>query len=422
MPLELKNKRVTVIGAQRSGIAVANLVTNLKGKVKISECGPRQQSEKNLAKLISPQNVEHEWNGHSQPFIEESDLVVLSPGIRLDALPVQWARAKGIPVLGEIELAWQFCSKPVIAVTGSNGKTTVVTLITRFLENGGKRVVLCGNMGIPFSEQVLDLPKKDLVVLEISSFQLESILTFRPHVAVFLNFNQNHLDRHKDLNEYLEAKKRIFFNQTSSDYAVLNYQSAQIRDSSSAISSQVRYFNHPDVVRGASIKNPNYLAAMTVAGILGVEETVCHQAFDSFKGVEHRLEWVRSVAGVDFINDSKSTTAEAGRWAMQSFNRKVIMICGGRDKNIDFSVLRDVVQEKVRKMIVIGESKEKIKRSFSDVVPIEECATLLEAVKTARKNAVAGECVLFSPMCTSFDMFSNFEERGMVFKEIVQQL
>src|SRR3989338_10148812 len=196
--MDLTNKKVTILGARRSGVAVANLVSRLNGIPKISDSGSKDASQKDLEKLIFPQNVLMEWGGHTKSFVEDSDLVVLSPGVRIDAQPVLWARAKKIPVMGEIELAWRFCSKPVVAVTGSNGKTTVVTLITRILQEAGQKVSLCGNVGIPFCEEVLNLQDKDLVVLEASSFQLESIIDFRPHVAVILNFSQNHLDQHKD--------------------------------------------------------------------------------------------------------------------------------------------------------------------------------------------------------------------------------
>ena len=414
--MDLANKKVTIIGARRSGVAVANLVLRLNGRPKISENGPPIEA------FGGDKEIPTEWGGHTRQFIEDSDLLVLSPGVRIDASPVRWARAKKIPVIGEIELAWRFCPKPVIAVTGSNGKTTVVTLIAKILEAAGKKVSLCGNMGIPFSKEVLNLENKDLVVLEISSFQLESIVDFRPHVAVILNFSQNHLDRHKDLNEYFEAKKRIFLNQQPGDYAVLNYEEPLLRNLASQLKTKVLYFNSPNVLRETHLRNPNQLAAMTVGTIFGVSTDVAAKVFAEFKGVEHRLEWVRTVNGVHFINDSKATTAEAGRWALESFKEPIILICGGRDKNIDFSVLRELVQKKVKKMMVIGEARDKIKRVFSDVVTVQECPTLEEAVVQARKSATAGDRVVLSPLCASFDMFSNFEERGRVFKKIVQEL
>ncbi|HOW34814.1 MAG TPA: UDP-N-acetylmuramoyl-L-alanine--D-glutamate ligase [Candidatus Omnitrophota bacterium] len=417
--MDLKNKKVTVLGLGRSGTALAELIDSLKGIPRISEKAPYDSVKKVLENWPLKDRVETEFGNHSREFIEKSDLVVLSPGVRIDAPPVQWAREKNIPVIGEIELAWSFCDKPVIAVTGSNGKTTVSTLIKEFLAAAGKKVCLCGNIGSPFSKHVLELKDKDFVVLEISSFQLESIVHFRPHVAVFINFSQNHLDRHKDLQEYLDAKKRIFMNQAKGDYAVLNYQDPTVKGLTPELKAKVIYFNSPQVLEHVPISNPNYLAASAAAGVLGVSQEICRKAFENFKGVEHRLEQVRTIEGVDFINDSKSTTIESGRWALESIERPIILICGGRDKKLDFSVIKDLVRNKVKLMIIIGEAREKIRQVFKGVIPIEESDSFKNAVLLARQKAVKGDCVILSPMCTSYDMFSNFEERGKVFKEIV---
>ncbi len=422
MPLTLKNKRVTIIGARRSGVALANLICSLEGIPRISDSGPKEASLKDLEKLESPHLVAQEWNGHTRKFVEESDLVVLSPGVPITAAPVVWAKALGIPVWGEIELAWRFCDKPVIAVTGSNGKTTVVNLITQVLKASGKNVCLCGNVGTPFSSQVLNLESIDYVVLEISSFQLESIETFKPYIAVFLNFSQNHLDRHKDLQEYFEAKSRIFMNQTSQDFAVVNASIEEFKTIEKNVRSKVVFFNEFLADSPRVQRNPNHLAVEAVAQILGISSSICQQEFAAFKGVEHRLEFVRTIKGIHFINDSKATTAQAGRWALESFSSPVVMICGGRDKNIDFTLLRDVVKQKVKKMIVIGEARSKLYQAFGDVVPVQEANDLSSAVFLAQKNAIDGESVLLSPMCTSFDMFANYEERGKVFKEIVRNL
>jgi len=469
--MDLKNKKVTIIGLARSGFSLSRMISRLGGQVKISEKAAfdpakhsfdgsnrfharhpedteRSEWDEGPIKILQPfglpwpangfsqggqddlldkdyqrgQKIEMEFGGHTRGFIEDSDLLVISPGVSRNAEPILWAKAKGIPVVGEIELAWQFCPCPVIAVTGSNGKTTVVTLIKKIFEQAQRKVCACGNIGLPFSDYVLDLNKEDTVVLEISSFQLESIAQFRPHVAVLLNFSQNHLDRHADLEEYFQAKKRIFENQTKDDFAVLNYQYPRLRDLAKELKARVCFFNNSQTTETALLKNPNYLAAMEVARVMGIGSDICHQVFESFRGVEHRLEWVRQFNGVDYINDSKSTTAEAGRWALESASKPIVMICGGRDKNIDFLVLRDLVGQKVKKMVVIGEAREKIRNAFQDVVSLEEAKDLEQAVIRAREHAVAGDVVIFSPMCTSFDMFLNFEERGRVFKTIVQGL
>jgi len=404
------------MGAAKSGQAAARLIIHHGGKVKISDNGP-DLTPAEFKPWASQNKIETQWGGHTQDFIEASDLVVLSPGVPINAKPVEWAKAKKIPVIGEIELAYRFCDRPIIAVTGSNGKTTVSTLIHDLIAEAGYKVCLCGNVGFPFADFVQDLSKTDFIVLEISSFQLETIVDFKPHVAVFTNFSQNHLDRHKDVGEYFEAKTRFFMNQDKNDFAVLNAQNEWIKKLGSKLKAKVLYFN-----REKTEINPNYLAVREVAKALKIDPQVCEKVFAEFKGVEHRLEFVRTIAGVDYVNDSKATNPEAGRWALENIHKPIIMICGGRDKNMNFSVLRDLVGKKVKKMIVIGEAKEKLKNTFKNVVEVEESAKLDQAVAMAKTIASDGDCVLLSPMCASFDMFNNFEHRGEVFKEIVRNL
>jgi len=428
--MDLKNKTVTILGAQRTGMALARLVAHLGGRAKISEKGDEGAVSEDFRQWAKQHKVACEFRGHTRAFIEESDLVVLSPGVPHNSEAVGWARAKNILVLGEIEFAFQFCPKPVIAVTGSNGKTTVVTLIHQVLEASGRRSCLCGNIGAPFSGQVLDLDDKDFVVLEISSFQLETVVApgtpgirgFKPHIAVILNVNQNHLDRHKDLQEYFAAKKRIFLNQDTRDHAVLNAQDPGLKDLAPRLKAQVRFFNAVPLALVGVTPNPNFAVAREVANILGIEDDACARVFKDFKGVEHRLELVRQIDGVSFINDSKATTAEAAIWALERLNSPVIMICGGRDKNIDYSVVAPLVRQKVKKMIIIGEARAKLKKTFAPVIALEECDTLFDAVTRASEIAHKGDSVLLSPMCTSFDMFANYEERGRAFKQIVNGL
>ncbi len=418
----LKGKKAVIIGAGKSGIALAKFVVRLGGIPRISDNNPAIKLDDEFRSWARDHNIAIETGGHTKKFIEEGDCLVVSPGVRIDAPPVQWAGAKNIPLMGEVELAYRFCTKPIIAVTGSNGKTTTVNLIKEIIEYSGKKACLCGNVGTAFSSQVLDLQNYDYVVLEVSSFQLESISEFKPYIAVWLNFNQNHLDRHKDMQEYFEAKKRLFMNQTKGDFAVLNAQDPWIAQAVPSVKAAVRYFNDPQSPDTTAVRNPNHLAVMEVGVILGVSADVCREVFTRFKGVEHRLEFVRNLNGVDFVNDSKATTAESGRWALENIQKPILMICGGRDKNIDFSVLSGLVKAKVKKMFVIGEAREKLKHTFGNVVNVEECAQLDAAVQRAKETASSGDCVLLSPMCASFDMFKNYEERGKIFKEIVQSL
>ncbi|MBF0571324.1 MAG: hypothetical protein HQL12_05575 [Candidatus Omnitrophica bacterium] len=420
MSFDLKHKKVTIIGAARSGIAVANAVLRLGGIAKITENKPLDQFSSNLEELSNLKRVNIEAGGHTRPFVQDSDYVVLSPGVRFDVLPVQWAKEHNIEVMGEVEFAFRLCPCPVVAITGSNGKTTTSTVIAEILKRAGGQVCLCGNIGSPFSKHVLDLKPVDTVVLEISSFQLESTIHFRPHVAVWTNFSQNHLDRHKDLEEYFQAKCKIFTNQKAQDFAVLNFLDTQHMKLAEKLQAKVLLFNTPD--KPAGVDNPNYLAAIQVAKALGIGEEICYKTFSEFKGVEHRLEFVRHLGGVDFINDSKSTTAEAGRWALERTLKPMVMICGGLDKHLDYSPLKYLVAKKVKHMIAIGQAREIMRSTFGDVVRVDTYTSLEEAVRAARGIAKSGDCVMLSPMCASFDMFKDYEHRGRMFKEIVNNL
>ncbi|MBF0593502.1 MAG: UDP-N-acetylmuramoyl-L-alanine--D-glutamate ligase [Candidatus Omnitrophica bacterium] len=415
--MDIKGKRVCIIGAARSGIAAANLAAEMGGVVKITDGKPLAAIEPALSLLKDREHVQIESGGHSRGFVVSSDLVVASPGVWRDAEPLQWAREAGIPVCGEIEFAWLNCKKPVIAVTGSNGKTTTVTLIAKVIEAAGKRACLCGNVGLPFSQHS-SRTEVDFFVVEISSFQLELINTFRPYIAAILNFSQNHLDRHPDMEDYFGAKKRIFMNQSAQDFAVLNARDPLVARLKDQVSSQVRFFNQE-----GSSANPNHLAVQEVARILGIPDAVTQKVFDEFTGVEHRLERVRVLDGVEFINDSKSTTVEAGRWALERMQKSAVLIVGGSDKHMDYTCLRELVQRKARVMVAIGAIREQFAATFGDVLPVEVINGGLDAaVAFARRTARSGECILFSPMTASFDMFDNFEHRGKVFKEIVRAL
>lgn len=420
MQFDLKNKKVTIIGAARSGVAVANVVLRLGGKPKISENKELDEVRSQLNELSDLDHIKIETGGHTKAFIQDSDYVVLSPGVRLDMLSVKWARDNQIEVMGEVEFAFRLCPCPIVAITGSNGKTTTSTVIAEIIKSAGRQVCLCGNIGSPFSKHVLDLKPTDTVVLEISSFQLESTSHFKPQVAIWTNFSQNHLDRHKDLEEYFQAKAKIFANQDAGDFAVLNFLEPQHRKLAEQLKAKVLLFNTPDKPQG--VDNPNYLAAMQAAHALGISDDICFKTFAEFKGVEHRLEFVREIGGIDFINDSKSTTVEAGRWALERSFKPIVMICGGLDKHLDYSPLRSLVAQKVKHMIAIGQAREIMRSTFGDVVKVDTCISLEEAVKAARGIARSGESVLLSPMCASFDMFKDYEHRGRCFKEIVNSL
>ncbi len=417
--MDLKNKKVTIFGLGKSGLDLVLLLDGLGAKVYITDEKDSLQARENAEKIQGKAKVE--IGKHSEAFIEGSDLVVLSPGVRQDLPILLKIKEKGIMVIGEIELAASLCKGTIVAITGTNGKSTVTTLASEVLKLSGKNVFLCGNIGIPFSRCIPKIQKDDIACLEVSSFQLETTKNFKPKVAAFLNFSRNHLNRHKDMDEYFQAKKMIFANQDKTDWAVLNERDEIVKNIAGEIKSQVVYFNKSNEDPG-KFSNPNYSAVRAIASIFGISSDECNKVFNNFKGLEHRMEFVSTVKGIDFINDSKATTVVAALWALRSVSKPVVMIVGGRDKGGDFTVIKDLAVEKVKELIVIGEAKEKIKSALKDFLNIKESQSFQEAVKLAFADAKENECVLLSPMCASFDMFSSFEERGKVFKELVSEL
>jgi len=429
-----KNKKVLVVGFARSGLACANLLYELGVDVSITDNKDCDSTRANLLKLksskINPvRNTTHtnsnvivsngirvELGKHSQGFIKDKDLLVISPGVTNSALPIVWAEQLNIPVISEIELAWMLCPAAIIAVTGSSGKTTVTTLIGEIIEASGKRAFVCGNIGNPFSDEVHKMASQDFVSLETSSFQLERIRNFKPKISVILNFSRNHLDRHRDIQEYLDAKKRIFMNQDDSDFLVLNGRDPILKNLAGETKAKVLFFFESQDL------NPNQAAVVTVGSILGIEKNTCLKVFREFKGLEHRFEYVTEINNIKFINDSKSTLVESTIWAIKNISSPVILIAGGKDKGVDYKGILDIAAKRVKEVILIGEAKEKIKKEFNGFLSLDEAYTLEEAVNKAYLKAKPGDSVLLSPMCSSFDMFSNYEERGDRFKKAVLNL
>ena len=405
-----KGKKVVIAGFARSGLACANLLYSLGAAVSITDSKSDEPIRRTAASLAS-KDINIELGKHTKEFVLGNDILVISPGVPNEALPVVWAKGAGIPVISEIELAWMLCPATVIAITGTNGKTTVTTLIGRILEASGKNAFVCGNIGNPFSGEVEKMREEDFVSLEVSSFQLENIATFKPKVAVILNLSRNHLDRYKDMREYLEAKKRIFVNQDNNDHLVLNSEAPEISALAGLARAKVSYFSRQDGL------DPNQSVVMEVGSILGIDKKIILRVFREFKGVEHRMELVTEINNVKFINDSKATTVDAAIWALNNSSPGVVLIAGGREKGNDYSLISGLVRQKVKKVIVIGEAKERIKDAFAGITAVEEALTLESAVEKAHAAALPGENVLFSPMCKSFDMFDNYEHRGMVFKK-----
>jgi len=410
-----KNKKITIVGLARSGLSCANLLHRLGATLSITDNKDNAQTRGACVGLCSSK-ISVELGKHSQDFIRQADLIVISPGVPLDSQPIKWAAEFNKPVISEIEVASILCSAQIIAVTGSNGKTTVTTLIGKVLKEAQKKVFVCGNIGNPFCGEVEKMRQGDFVVLEVSSFQLETIKDFKPKVAIILNLTPNHLDRYSNIEEYLDAKKRIFINQDKNDFLILNADDALLNSFENQANSKVIYFTKQEGL------NSNQSAVLSVGEVLGFDKGLIFKVFTEFKGIEHRMEELDQIKGVRFINDSKATTADSAIWAIKNINTPIILIAGGRHKGIDYRVILGPARGKVKQAILIGEAKEKIAQELNGEFPLENAISLEDAVNKAYALAKPGYSILFSPMCSSFDMFKDYEDRGRAFKKIVSDL
>ena len=423
---------VTVFGLGKSGIASAKKLVSLGAKVFASDASsnidPAVPDE--LRKL----GVGIELGGHTSKSIEGADLVVVSPGVHLDIPLLEEAKRKEIPIISEIELAFQFLKKPIIAVTGTNGKTTTSTLIGEMLKAGGKKVAVAGNIGNPLIE--VDDSNLDYIVAEISSYQLETIAFFKPWISVLLNIQPDHLERHRTMEEYIEQKARLFMNQTGDDYVVYNQDDARVAEMvKSAKAKKISFStNHPEIITlpPEEIKIPgrhnleNALAAAQAAYLCGVSKGTVAAVLRAFPGVEHRIEYVTTAAGVEFYNDSKATNPDSALVALETFaDRGIVLILGGRDKGVSLDRLSRKVKEKAKAVVLVGEGAPKFEQAlraagFSAVW--NAGSSMEKAIQKSFALASPGEIVLLSPAAASFGMFSNYEERGKVFKGICKNL
>jgi UDP-N-acetylmuramoylalanine--D-glutamate ligase len=457
---ELSGKKISVIGAERSGVAVAMLLYSAKAFVFVSDFGNSESTLRHIDEL-KKNNVECECGGHSEK-VYDCSLMVVSPGVPTNAPVVLEAQKRGIQVVAEIEVASWFCKGPIIAITGSNGKTTTTTLLGRIFSDAKKKHVVAGNIGTAFSSVVLDVDEETVVVLEVSSFQLDGIDAFRPKVAVILNITQNHLDRYDNsMEKYAASKARIVMNQTSEDSLVYNaddewthkkvkIEKSKVFQFSSKRKLEQGAFEENGMLKTAiahtessviavddiSIKGEhnlqNAMAAALAAQLMGVKPATIKSTLRNFKGVEHRQEFVREVNGIKYINNSKATTVEAVEMALKSYDEPIVLIMGGKDKGNDYSTIYDLVKKKVKAIVATGYSAETIVKNFSDKVSVVKVATIGEAkpniesmkktIETASSLARKGDIVLLSPACTSFDWFMDYEERGRIFKQLVHQL
>lgn len=452
--MNFEGKKVLVCGMARSGVSAAQCLYELGARVTISD----SKAEEKLAEALQPlegMDIRRCLGDQAQPAdLESYDLAVTSPGIPMQAPILRAVQAAGVPLIGELELGAQVSRAPLYAVTGTNGKTTTTTLIGEIFRNLGKTTYVVGNIGYPFTACALQCGEEDVAVAEVSSFQLETISTFHPHIAVMCNITEDHLNRHGTMEEYIRVKERIFENMGQGDYAVLNLDDPIVRGMAERIPCAPAFFSRRQevetgaylegeevvfslnghkkrVLRADEIRIPgehnleNALAATALAMLAGVPAPVVRHTLKTFPGVEHRIETVRTVEGVTYINDSKGTNVDASIRAVRAMKAPTVLLAGGYDKHTDFLPLaREILASKIHTVVVLGDTAEQIERALRAVgfESILHAKTFEEAVLLARSCAKEGENVLLSPVCASFDMFRDYEERGRVFKEIVSRL
>ncbi|HEX7283885.1 MAG TPA: UDP-N-acetylmuramoyl-L-alanine--D-glutamate ligase [Vicinamibacterales bacterium] len=440
----MSGRRVLVVGAARSGVAAAHLLARRGAVVTLTDAKSRIDQEEELRNA----GVTLELGTHHTRTFTAADLIVMSPGVPLEMEEVRLAKAAGVPVIGELELATRWLRGPVVAITGTKGKSTTTTLVGRMLEAAGKRVMVGGNIGYPVSAQVDESTEDTVHVIEASSFQLESTDTFRPWIAALLNFSPDHLDRHPDEAAYAAAKLRIFANQHSDDWAVVNADSPEAMQMTQNVRARVVTFGIDEpadihVGRGFVWQRTsegdipllpvaavhlqgrhmlsNVAAATAISHLAGASGASLAKALEGFRGLEHVMEIVASRGGVRFVNDSKATNVDAAAKSIESFD-KVIAIIGGKYKGGDFADLAAPLRSHGRAVVAIGEARPMVKAALQEVVPVTEAGSLAEAVRKAWDLAVPDGVVLLAPACASFDMFADYAERGRRFKEEVRKL
>ncbi len=448
--LGLRGTRVTVVGLARSGVAACRVLAAQGAHVTGTDRSPRESLRADVAEL-ERLGVTIEAGGHRPASFAEAGLIVLSPGVPTEMPLIQEARLRGVPVWGEVELAYRLTPARFLGITGTNGKSTTTSLLGTMLDAAGIRAVVAGNIGTALCDVVPSLGASDSVVAELSSFQLETIVHFRPAVAVLLNLAPDHLDRYPDVEPYYAAKARIFMNQTPADTAVLNADDPLVLERAKSFRAQPRLFSRTRTVGdGAYIRNgilmvrrqgsaeqvcgvdairiqglhnlENSLAAAAAAATAGASAPAMAEALRTFPGLPHRLELVAEIVGVKYVNDSKGTNVGAVLKSLEGYQQGVILIAGGKDKGGDFRPLRPLVESRVKALILIGQARDAIATQLAGACPMEEAATLQDAIRRGMALGKPGDTVLLSPACASFDMFRDFEHRGDVFRQTVQDL
>ena len=450
------DKRITVFGLHRSGVAVAKLLADLGAKVLVTDPKSSDELQPDIDAL-KDREVDFILGGHDRRCVEKADLIVLSPGVPLDIPILQEARSMAIPIIGELEVAASVCAAPMVAITGTKGKSTTTILTAELLKGGNfRRVCTAGNIGVPLSSEVQGLTVEDLVVIEASSFQLETTTTFRPVVSVVLNLSRDHLDRHRTMAAYRAAKLKICTNQTSTDWIVLNALDENVINFTDETQARAVYFTDTAAVKmgtyvadgqiftkweGESHRicdigdNPlpgrhnlqNILAAITVGQIFNISPNMMRSAIGDFSPaehppLEHAFEPVRTINGIRFINDSKATNVAAVKAALESLSDPILLIMGGYDKGNNYQPLIECVQSKVKELILLGTHTGIIRNALAAHVVTQDAATMAEAVELAYSHAAPGDVVLLSPANASFDMFTDYKARGQAFREAVNHL
>jgi UDP-N-acetylmuramoylalanine--D-glutamate ligase len=450
-PEDVRNKRVTVIGGARSGLAAAKLLSNAGASVLLTERGAPGEG---VEEALRAAGVAYEFGGHTGKALD-ADFMVISPGVPSTTDLVRQALRDGLKVYSEIEVACWFCKAPIVAITGSNGKTTTTSLTGFLFKHSGRNTIVAGNIGFSFSDYALEAQPSDVVVLEVSSFQLDHIETFRPKVSVLLNITPDHLDRYDyNFDNYAKSKLRIFSNQQDDDVLVYNHDDTLIREQAEKARGRglrvLGFSQEVEVERGAFVRDGaiilrinqleehlmnvadlslrgrhnlyNSLAAAIAARAMDISQMSIRESLATFEGVPHRLEFVREVNGVRFVNDSKATNVNAVWYALESFHEPIVLIAGGRDKGNDYEPLKALVENKVRAVVAIGESAETVEQELGPLAQTARASSMEDAVRKALDLAQPGDVVLLSPACASFDMFLNYEDRGDTFKRLVMSL
>ena len=450
--LELKNKRVLVVGLGKSGLSAAMFLRAQGARVTVSDTRSAVALEKEIPALLEA-GIMVESGGHGLLTFRRQDLIVVSPGVPMDTPEVKQVVAFGLPVIGELELASRYLQGRVVAITGSNGKTTTTTLVGKIFADAGVPTLVGGNIGLPVIDLVANSTLETVSVLEVSSFQLETVEEFHPWIAVMLNITPDHLDRHGSFESYVAAKERIFARQDTKDFLVLNGDDRVTQMCAAQANSEVFWFSGTKTVRrGAFVRDgvivwvekeggvtepvmpvaeiplkgahnvENVLAAVCTARLGKILAESVRASVAGFRAVEHRLELVRKFNEVEYYNDSKATNVDAAMKALASFPGGIHLILGGKDKDSDYSTMADMLKKRVKVVYTVGSAAEKIERQLHGVVKMVSAQTIETAVAKAAKAAAPGDVVLLSPACSSFDQFENYEHRGRVFRQSVMEI